>query len=194
MTTPEPGEVTRLLEAAQQGDVEAEERLCQVLRDELRILAERFLRRERPGHSWQASDLVHEALLRLWQADVLDKAPNRAYLFGAAASAMRRSLVDHARRRKSGKRGGGWERVPLDDLVDSYEEKGIDLPALDEALERLKPLHPRQSLVVDMYHFGGFTMAEIAAHLGVSEATVSNDFKRAQQWLRAQLEGQPDDP
>jgi RNA polymerase sigma factor (TIGR02999 family) len=184
--------VSQLLAAVRGGDDQARERLCGLLQAELRGLAEALLRRERDGHTWQASDLVQNALLQLLQDGTLGQAPNRAYLFGAAAEAMRRLLVDHARRRAAAKRGGGWKRTPLDEILDHYASRNIDLVALDEALGRLRELHPRQHRVVDEYHFGGYSMREIAGHLGVSEATVCTDFQRAQQWLAAQLgEGQP---
>src|SRR4051794_28839209 len=121
MTTPVPGEVSGLLEAAQGGDDQARERLYQILTSELRDLAEGLVRRERPGQTPQTSDLLQEVLLRLLRDNAINRAPNRAYLFGAAATALRRCLVDHARRRMSGKRGGGWQRHPLDDLVDRYQ-------------------------------------------------------------------------
>jgi RNA polymerase sigma factor (TIGR02999 family) len=187
MTPTSPGSVSQLLAAIHGGDAGARERLCGLLRDELRGLAEALLRRERPGHSWQASDLIQDVLLHLLRDGTLDQAPNRAYLFGAAAEAMRRLLVEHARSRRAAKRGGGWERTPLDAVLETYESQHIDLLALDEALEGLKRLHPRQHQVVELYHFGGLAMREIAGHLGVSEATVSTDFKRAQQWLASQL-------
>src|SRR5262249_9328524 len=137
MTTPVPGEVSGLLEAAQGGDDQARERLYRVLTTELRDLVEGRRRREWQGQTPQTSDLLQEVLLRLLRDDVIDKAPNRAYLFGAAATALRRCLVDHARRRLSGKRGGRWKRHLLDELVDRYEVQHLDLLALNEGLERL---------------------------------------------------------
>lgn len=190
MSADPPGDVSRLLAAIQDGEAGAKDQLCRVLYAELHRMAEGLLAQERQGHSLQASDLINEVLLRLLQDDVLARAPNHHYLFGAAAEAMRRLLVDHARRRRTQKRGGDWRRTPLDDALDAYEGRNIDLLALNEALERLQALHPRQYRVVDEYHFGGFTMREIAEHLGVSEATVCNDFKRAQQWLAVQVGGE----
>jgi RNA polymerase sigma factor (TIGR02999 family) len=179
--------VTRLLEAIHRGDDRAKEELGRVLCDELHAAAERALRRERPGHTLQPTDLVQEVFLRLLEGDVLAEAPNRAYLFGAASTALRRVLVDHARKRASQKHGGGWRRTPLDDVVDGYASRRINLLALHEALETLQSLHPRQRQIVDEHHFGGFTLREVAGHLGVSEATVYNDFQRAQVWLAAQI-------
>jgi RNA polymerase sigma factor (TIGR02999 family) len=186
-----PGTVTRLLEDIRQGDLHAQDQPVQVIYTELHRLAEGSLRRERIGHTLHPTDLLHEVFLRLLEDDVLSKAHNRAYLFGAASRAMRRILVDYARTRAAAKRGGNWQRTSLDDILDNYESKRIDLLALHEALESLQALNPRQRQIVDEHHFGGFTMREIGEHLGVSEATVWSDFKRAQLWLAAQL-GQED--
>src|SRR5262249_14805833 len=157
---------------------------------ELQSQAERALGRERPGHTLQPADLVQEVFLRLLEGDVLAKAPNRAYLFGAASTALRRVLVDYARRRGTTKHGGSHQRVPLlDDALERYAQNHLDLLALHEALEVLQTLHARQCQVVDEYHFGGYTLREIAEHLGVSEATVCLDLQRAQLWLAARLKG-----
>jgi RNA polymerase sigma factor (TIGR02999 family) len=181
------GNVTQLLEAIQKGDEQAHEQLWLVIYDELRGVAERLMKAERPGHTLQATALLHEAFPRLFDAALLSKAGNRSYFFGAAARAMRHILVDHARKRQANRHGGGLKRTPLDDVLDGYEDKQIDLLALHDALERLRALHPRQYQIVDEYHFGGFTLLEIAEHLGVSEATVSTDFKRARLWLASQM-------
>jgi RNA polymerase sigma-70 factor (ECF subfamily) len=188
----EPGDVlTPLMEAVRRGDAGARDRLWDLVYDEMRRLAESALRGERPDHSLQPTALVHETFLRLCASPVLTEAPNRGYLFGAAATAMRRILVDHARRRKAEKHGGGWRRTPLDDALDDYESRQVDLLALDDALTALRDLSPRQHQIVDQYHFGGFSMREIADHLGVSEATVSTEFKRAKQWLAAHIGRDP---
>jgi RNA polymerase sigma factor (TIGR02999 family) len=100
---------------------------------------------------------------------------------------MRHVLVDYARRRKTAIRGGGWRRTPFDNLLDHYASQQIDLVALHDALDRLRTLHPRQYQIVEALHFGGFTLREVAEHLGVSEATVSIDFKRAKLWLATRL-------
>jgi RNA polymerase sigma factor (TIGR02999 family) len=187
MATESAGVVTQLLEDARGGNVEAQERLWNVIYQELHGVAQGMLRQERPDHTLQATALVNEACMRLFVGDVMAKAQNRAYLFGAAARAMRQVLVDHARKRRGAKRGGDWQRSPLDQVLDSYEARNIDLLTLNDALEQLRTSNPRQYQIVDEYHFGGFTMREIAEHLGVSEATVSNDFKRAQLWLATQM-------
>jgi RNA polymerase sigma factor (TIGR02999 family) len=180
-------DVTTLLGLAREGNSGAAEQLCHLIYDELRALAEQRLRHEPPGHTLQPTALVNEVFLRLLSSRVLEQAPSRNYLFGAASTAMRRVLVDHARRKKARAHGGDWQRTPLDEVLDTYTRDNIDILALDEALERLQELHPRQRQVVDEYHFGGFTLSEIAEHLGVSEATVCTDFKRARLWLAAQL-------
>jgi RNA polymerase sigma factor (TIGR02999 family) len=190
MTPALPGDFTMLLVAARDGDAWAREHVFRQLASEIRGLAERSLRGERLGHAWRASDLIQQVLLRLVQGAVLEQAPNRAYLFGAAARAMRCVLVDFARKPQH---PGGSLAPLLEAALLSYRNRGIDLLALHDALEQLEALHPRQRQVVDEYHFGGCTLREIATHLGVSEATVHTDLKRAQQWLRAQLEEPADD-
>jgi RNA polymerase sigma factor (TIGR02999 family) len=187
MPSEPPGEVTRLLEAIRRGESGAADRLVALIRDELHNLARGSLRHERAGHTLTATDLIHEVFLRLLEGDVLARAENRAHLFGVACRALDHVLVDHARRRAAHKHGGDWKRTPLDDVLDSYESKRIDLVALHEALETLGTLHPRQRQVVEEYHFGGFTLKEIAEHLGVSEATVCGDLQRARLWLAAQM-------
>jgi len=127
----------------------------------------------------------------LLEGDVLDNAPDRAYLFGAASTAMRRVLVEYARKRATIKHGGAHQRIAmLDEALDHYSSTKIDLLALHEALEMLQTLNPRQCRIVDEYHFGGFTLREIGEHLNVSEATVSIDLKRAQLWLATRLDGE----
>jgi RNA polymerase sigma factor (TIGR02999 family) len=187
-----PRTVSRLLEGVQRGDAAAREQLAGLMAAELRRQAESLIQRERAGHTLQPADLVQEVFLRLLEGDVLENAPNRAYLFGAASTALRRVLVDHARRRGADRRGGGRDRVPLlDDALDRYARDHLDLLALNDALETLQTLHARQCQVVEEYHFGGYTLREIGEHLGVSEATASVDLKRAQLWLAAQLGGAP---
>jgi RNA polymerase sigma factor (TIGR02999 family) len=183
-----PGTVSQLLADAHAGSGSAKEQLALLLTIELQSLAQRYLHRERVGHTLQPGDLVQEVFVRLLQGEVLDKAINRAYLFGAASMAMRRVLVDYARKRATTKHGGNQTRIPLlDEALDHYAGMKLDLLTLHEALETLQTLNPRQCRIVDEYHFGGFTLREIAEHLEVSEATVSNDLKRAQLWLATRL-------
>jgi RNA polymerase sigma-70 factor, ECF subfamily len=187
MPSESPGTMTRLLEDVRRGEAGAAEQVVQVLRAELYQLAQGALRRERAGHTLSTTDLVHEVLLRLMEDDVWTKAENRAYLFGAASRALRQVLVDHARKRAAARHGGDWQRTPLDEALERCARERIDLLALDEALEKLGTLHPRQRQIVDAYHFGGYTMREIAEHLNISEATVCTDWQRARLWLAAQL-------
>lgn len=183
------GTVSRLLDEARGGDDGAKEQLAQLMRAELYGLAERALRHERAGHTLQPADLVQEVFLHVLEDGVLRRAENRAYLYGAAATALRRILIDYARRRAAARHGGDWQRVPLlDDALDRYAARRIDVLALHEALEELRALNARHCQVVDEYHFGGFTLRQIADHLGVSEATVSTDLRRAQLWLASRLD------
>jgi RNA polymerase sigma factor (TIGR02999 family) len=185
-----PGTVSQLLADVHAGNGKAKDQLASLLMVELQSLAERFMQRERVGHTLQPGDLVQEVFVRLLQGEVLDKAMNRGYLFGAAFMAMRRVLVEYARKRATTKHGGDQKRIPmLDDAIGHYTTMKLDLVALHESLETLQTLNPRQCRIVDEYHFGGFTLREIAEHLEVSEATVSIDLKRAQLWLAARLEG-----
>jgi len=186
-----PGTWTRLVEDIRRGKAGAAEQLVELLGVELYELAKGALRHERAGHTLSTTDLVHEVLLRLMQDNVWDRAENRAYLFGAVSRALRQILVDHARKRSAARHGGDWKRMPLDEALDKYERERIDLVALNEALEKLGTLHPRQRQIVDEYHFGGYTLREIAEHLGVSEATVCTDWQRARLWLAAQLGPEP---
>jgi RNA polymerase sigma factor (TIGR02999 family) len=184
------GTVSQLLADLHAGNGQAKDQLALLLTVELQSLAERFMQRERVGHTLQPGDLVQEVFVRLLQGEVLDKAVNRGYLFGAASMAMRRVLVEYARKRATTKHGGDQKRIPmLDDAIEHYSTMNLDLVALHESLETLQTLNPRQCLIVDEYHFGGFTLREIAEHLEVSEATVSIDLKRAQLWLGARLGG-----
>jgi RNA polymerase sigma factor (TIGR02999 family) len=182
-------ELTALLVEARAGDEAAKERLTRAVYGELRRIAEVLMRRERPDHTLQPSALVNEALLRLFDSDALDRAQDRRYLLAAAAQAMRQVLVDHARRRDADKRGGRRERVPLDGVLQYFEERRLDVVALHEALDRLMALHQRQGLVVALRFFTGLSVPEVADVLGVSVATVEGDWRVARAWLRGQLGG-----
>jgi RNA polymerase sigma factor (TIGR02999 family) len=184
-------DVTSLLEAINQGDVQATRDLLPLVYDELRRLAASKLAHERPGQTLDATALVHEAYLRLvdqqrvsWQG--------RAHFFGLAAQAMRRILVDHARRRKAAKRGY-QHAVTLDDdtPVGAAEPPPDEILAVDEALERLAALDPRQARLVELRYFAGFTIEEAAELLGVSPATAKRDWAMARAWLQRELGSQP---
>jgi RNA polymerase sigma factor (TIGR02999 family) len=183
-------DVTLLLARARTGDERARSDLISQVYDELRRVAARLMRREHPGHTLPPTALVHEAMIRLLGGATLVTAPDRSYLFAAAARAMREILIEHARRRDAARRGGGWRRVPLDLVVDYFEEQGLDLIAVHEALDRLAGLHQRQSQVVTLRYFGGLTVPEIAASLGVSVGTVERDWRIARAWLSNQLPGE----
>jgi RNA polymerase sigma factor (TIGR02999 family) len=189
MGTGRRGELSILLDAARAGGADARDRLVRAIYDELRRIARGLMHRERPGHTLQPSALVHEALLRLLDGDALAEVPNRRYLFAAAAQAMRQVLVDHARRRRTRKREEPRARVPLDEALAAFEEGGLDVIALHEALDRLAQAHPRPAQVVDLRFFGGLPVPEVAELLGVSDSTVEGDWRFARAWLRRNLGG-----
>jgi len=184
-----PGHVTQLLLAWGNGDRDALEGLVPVVYGELRRIAGRYLRHERPEHTLQPTALVHEAYLKLidqqrarWQ--------NRAQFFGVAAQLMRRILVDHARTRVAAKRGGGVRPVTLVDAAGASPARGIDVLALDEALTRLTSLYPEQGRLVELRFFGGLTIEETAETMGLSPATVKRQWAVARAWLLSNLEGE----
>jgi RNA polymerase sigma factor (TIGR02999 family) len=192
MVRDQPSHVTNLLSALRAGDPDAANQLVATVYADLRDIASGLLRGERQGHSLQPSDLVHEAFLRLLPAGALGDSPDRAYFFAAAAQAMRQVLVEHARRRASAKRGGGWQRVPLplDDVLASFEATHhLDVLALHEALSQLALLNGRHSQIVELRLFGGHTLEDIAAQLRVSLSTVEKDFRQARAFLHARLGG-----
>jgi RNA polymerase sigma factor (TIGR02999 family) len=170
-----------------QDDRETSQKMTDTVYREIRRIAANYMHKERPGHTLQPSDLMNEALQRLVRDGVFGEAPPRGYLFAAAAQAMRRVLVEHARSRATQVRGGEWQRVALDDVMDSLAGQNVDVLALHEALERLADLHPRQSQVVEMRYFGGFTYPEIADQLGIAVSTAEGDFRMARAYLRRQL-------
>lgn len=186
MATPTPGEVTRILQAWGRGDQQAVDRLMPLVYGELRRLAQHYLRRERPDHTLQPTALVHEAYLRLvdqrgvsWQ--------NRAHFFGVAAQAMRRILVDYARRHRAGKRGGGSLKISLADVAVAAKEGSEDLATLDDALNRLAAMDPRQGQIVELRLFGGLTVDETADLLRISAATVKREWTTAKAWLSREI-------
>jgi len=185
-----PGEVTNLLIELKNGNREAESRLMPLVYHELRRLASRYMRGERPGHTLQATALVHEAYLRLVGHEDVDW-QNRAHFFGVAANLMRRILVDHARAKQAKKRGGGDQKVSLDVAVLVRPEAPEQFLALDEALERLAKRDPRQARIVELRYFGGLSEEEAAEILEVSVRTVKRDWSVARAWLYQQLNPQP---
>ena len=185
---PPPTNVTEMLLDWSRGDQAALDRLIPVVYEDLRRHAARSLRRERPGHSLQTTALIHETYLRLVDQHQVEW-QNRAHFFGIAARVMRQILVDHARREKAEKRGGAERPLPLDEALVASGEPGVDFVALDEALTRLATLSERQARVVELRYFGGLSVEEAAEVLGVSPATIKNDWAVARAWLRGQLEG-----
>ncbi len=181
-----PTDVTQLLLDWNAGDQSALDRLMPLVYEELRRMAARQLRRERPEHTLQPTALVHEAWLRLVQTNRLTW-QNRAHFLGVAAELMRRVLVDHARRRSAEMRGGGETRLSLDEALGVSAQKEINLLALDDALTGLAALDPRQSRIVELKYFGGLAIEEIAEVVGISPATVKRDWQWARAWLQREI-------
>jgi len=184
---PDRSGITQLLIAWSDGRREALDDLMPMVYADLRRMAAGHMRREAAGHALQPTALVHEAYVRLVDQKQV-KWRNRAHFFGVAAGLMRRILVDHARRRRAEKRGGGWERVTLagdEAATDSHKE--IDVLALDDALERLAQFDPQQERIVELRYFGGLTIDETAEVVGISAATVVREWTIAKAWLRADL-------
>jgi RNA polymerase sigma factor (TIGR02999 family) len=180
--------VTGLLQAWGEGNSAALDRLLPIVYEELHRQAQRYLRRETPGHTLQTTALVHEAYLRLvdqrqahWQ--------NRAQFFGIAAQLMRRILVDHARRHQAAKRGGSAIPVSLEEGEVAAAQSDVDLVGLDDALTRLASLDPQQARVVELRYFTGLGIEETAEAIGISPATVKRDWAMARAWLRRELGG-----
>ncbi len=161
-------DVTRILSAIEQGDPSAAQRLLPLVYDELRKLAARKMANESPGQTLQSTALVHEAYLRLVDVEKTQHWDSRGHFFAAAAEAMRRILVDNARRRASSKRGGDRERISLPDLAQQSADDPLDLLALDDALKRLEEQHPEKAQVIKLRFFAGCTLEESAEILGVS--------------------------
>ena len=182
---PAPTDVTRRLAEWSRGDQHALAELMPLVYDELRRLADSYLRRERPDHTLQPTALVHEAYLRL--VDQTVELQNRAHFFGVAAQVMRCILVDHARAHQAAKRGGGAHKLSLDEVAELAEGQAVDLIALDDALKALAALDPQQSRVVELRYFGGLTVEEAAEVLGVSPATVKRDWTTARAWLHREI-------
>ena len=177
-----------LLKRASDGDESAVNDLMPLVYKELRALAEHYLQGERPDHTLQATALVNEAYIRLIKQEDVEWR-SRAHFFAVAAQAIRRILVDHARTHERIKRGGGRQRVRLDEDLAVREERDLDLVALDEAMERLATLNPRQAQIVEMRFFAGLALKEVAGFLGVSPRTVDGDWSMARAWLRRELHG-----
>lgn len=183
-----PNEISQLLDEWSKGSQAALDRLYPLVYDELRRMAHRYMNRERKGHTLQTTALINEAYLRLVAQKNVQWA-NRAHFFGISAQIMRRILVDHARRYDYAKRGGRAQRVSLDEAALVARERGEELLALDEALNRLREIDERRSQVVELRYFGGLENEEIASLLKISANTVTRDWNLARAWLYRELSG-----
>ena len=186
MDTASSAEITRLLRAWGGGDQAAMEELAPLVYGELRRMAHRYLRRENPGNTLQPTALVNEAYLRLVDVNSV-RWEDRAHFFAVSAQMMRRILVDAARARATGKRGGGAVHLNLNESLDAISDRGRELVALDEALDALAQLDPRKARVVEMRFFGGLTVEETAEVLKISAPSVLRDWKMARAWLMREL-------
>jgi RNA polymerase sigma factor (TIGR02999 family) len=180
-------DVTRILSAIKHGDPHAASQLLPLVYDELRQLAAQKMAREKPGQTLQATALVHEAYVRLVDDEKVRHWDSRGHFFAAAAEAMRRILVDGARRRGAEKRGAGLDRIDLPDIAESASDDPVDLLALDEALTRLEALHPQKAQVVKLRFFAGCTLEETAQSIGIARATAQRHWAFARAWLFGQL-------
>jgi RNA polymerase sigma-70 factor (ECF subfamily) len=176
-----PGEVTRLLGKLAEGDGEASARLIALVYGELRAIAGRCMRRERPEHTLQATVLVHEAYMRLAGEDGIQW-QSRAHFFGIAARVMRRVLLDYAREHRAKKRSGG-ARVTFDDGLVVSQDHLEDILILDECMQKLAAVDPRQSQLVELRFFAGLTVEETAEVMSISTATVKREWSHAKAWL-----------
>jgi RNA polymerase sigma factor (TIGR02999 family) len=179
-------DVTRLLIEWSKGSEEAFGELITVVHRDLHRLAREHMRRERSGHTLQPTALVNEAYIRLVDQKRA-KWENRAQFFGVAARMMRRILVDHARKRKAARRGGGAEPLPFDESITTSRGPAVNLTVLDDALRQLESIDPRQSRVVELKYFAGLSVEEIARLLEVSPATVVREWTTAKAWLGREL-------
>jgi len=181
---PESQHVTQLLMDWSRGDGDALEQLLPLVQRELRRLASSYMRRERPGHTLQTTALINEAYMRLVDQQVAWE--SRAQFFGIAARLMRQILVDHARAQSNAKRGGDRQQVSLA-IAEGLPQKSSDLLALDDALQNLAAIGPRQSQIVELRYFGGLTVEETAQVLGISTATVERQWRAARAWLHKEM-------
>ncbi len=189
--------VTEIVSALDRGgtlDPAQAEELMPLVYEELRRLARAYMARETPGHTLQPTALVNEAYLRLVDGSRISW-HGRAHFVAVGARVMRRLLIDHARQRSRHKRGGKWHRVTFGEMLPHLEQRDADLDqllAMNEALDRLAELDPRQARVVELRYFAGMTVPEVAQLLGVSQRTVEGDWTHARAWLRRELSrGQP---
>jgi RNA polymerase sigma factor (TIGR02999 family) len=180
-------EVTRILSAIEQGDAQVAEQLLPLVYDELRRLAAQKLAQEKPGQTLEATALVHEAFMRLVDTDNAPHWNNRGHFFAAAAEAMRRILVERARRKKTEKHGGACERIHVEIADLQAPQRDDKLLRLDEALARLEVQKPIQAKLVKLRFFAGLTIAETAAALEISTATADRYWAYARAWLQREM-------
>lgn len=186
MISDEPHQVTRLLNQWSEGNEFALEQLMPIVYDELRIMARRYMNNQARGHTWQTTELIHEAYLKIAKND--DQTwQNRAHFFGVASKIMRHILVDYARAKHSLKRGGNEMNLTLDENAVISDDNSDEIIALNDALEGLNKLDERKSRVVEMKFFGGLEMEEIAEVLRVSTVTVNRDWQFARNWLLKEI-------
>lgn len=185
MNEAQSGEITQLLVAWSHGEETALQTLTPIIYEELRRLAQSYMRQERAGHTLQSTAVVHEAFIRLIDQNVEWK--SRAHFFAIAAKMMRRILVDHARARSTSKRGAGMPRVAMDVQAVASQERSVDLMALDEALQHLAKIDPQRGRIVELKYFGGLSNEESANVLGISPATVQRQWSGAKAWLYREL-------
>ncbi len=180
-------DVTHILYQIEQGDPKAGEQLLPLVYNELRRLAAQKLSQEKPGQTLQTTALVHEAYIRLVDTEKAQRWNSRGHFFGAAAEAMRRLLVEQARRKRTIKAGGGRQREQLSDVDPEVEGPKVDLLALDEALQKLEELEARKADLVKLRFFAGLTNQQAAEALGISASTADNDWAYAKSWLRLKM-------
>jgi RNA polymerase sigma factor (TIGR02999 family) len=188
MSVPSPSNITILLRRLSDGDTQAADELLRALYEDLRRVAAARLVRERAGHSFQPTELVHEAYLRLVKPEGLPNWNSRGHFFTAAAEAMRRILIDHARHRKSQKRGGDFVRVELMDALIPDDRKAEKLLALEQALAGLEQKDPQKAALVKLRFFAGFTSQQAAEVLGISTTTADRWWAYARAWLKAEMD------
>jgi RNA polymerase sigma-70 factor (ECF subfamily) len=186
MAKPPTEDITGLLLAWGGGNREALDHLMPLVYQELRRLAHRQMRRERPGDTFQTTALVNEAYLRLVDYERVS-ARDRAHFLSIAAQAMRRILIERARNRQSDKRGSGAQKVSLNEVAEVAGERATDLVALDDALNTLAAIDERKARLVELRYFGGLTIEETADVLGVSTPTVERDWRTARIWLHREI-------
>jgi RNA polymerase sigma factor (TIGR02999 family) len=189
METPPPNEITHLLRRWSQGDRAALDQLMPSVYQELRKVADSYLRQERPDHTLQPTALINEAYLRLVKQD-FPEWQSRRHFYGVAAQLMRQILVEHARARAADKRGGGARTFSLDEALTFSAEKAAELVALDDALVALAQFDERKVRVIELRYFGGLSLEETAEALDVSVATVGNEMRVARAWLRREMNPQ----